>query len=149
LYELFLPDSFNTDIVGGSKPLIQLISAGTPNHKAIGIEVTIDNKFLIMLTYSGFLNIWHFPDLRLKQRLFLDYECTDFKLLKFSCKLLICSLKTIRVLSMETLQEESEMSITFDDQIGFSRLSFDEKQVFLIFSWHCVSLSTRKRIQAS
>lgn len=84
-----------------------------------------------MLTHSGFLNIWHFPDLRLKQRLFLNYQCTDFKLLKFSCKLLICSLKTIRVLDMETLQEETDMTIKFDDQIGFSRMSFDEKKVNL------------------
>jgi hypothetical protein len=132
LYELYLPDSFNTDIIGRSKPLIQLISAGAPNHKAIGIEVTIDNKFLIMLTYSGFLNIWHFPDLKLKRRLFLKYECTDFKLLKFSSKLLICSLKTIRVLAMDTLQEEEDMVINCDDQIGFSRLAFDEKQVFFL-----------------
>ena len=105
------------------------MSAGTPNHKAIGIEVTIDNRFLIMLTSSGFLNIWHFPDLRLKRRLFLSYTCSDFKLLKFSRNLIICSEETVRVLSLETLQEEVEMRISCDDDVGFSRLSYDEKQV--------------------
>lgn len=120
-------------MIGKSTSLINLVSAGPPNHKVVGIDITIDNKYLILLTVSGYLNIWNLENLTLKQRFFFDECCVDFKLLKFSCKLMICTSYQLKIFDLNNLVEEEQMTKKFRDAIGFSRLSFNEELVAVCF----------------